>query len=148
MKKPLRNKKQIKRVPGKQRGLRYPVEFVAAELGIDCETLRRRCEEASFLVNGSGLKFREAYDALSLKSASESARRRRNLAEAEASEIDTLNKKGLFVYRTDHANAVKDLSIQTRTTIERAHYIPKDSRSRLIKELAEIKPSIAEASKK
>lgn len=141
-------KKRVKKFPVKERGLRYPVDFVAAELGVDTETLKRRCVDANFSTNGTGLKFSEAYDALSLKSVSEGARRRKNLAEAEASEIDTLNKKGLFVFRTDHANTVRDIAVQTRTTIERANYIPAESRKRLIKQITEIKPSTAEASKK
>lgn len=141
-------KKGRTKFPARKHGMKYPLDFIARELGIDTRTLVRRCEEVGMSSNGSGLKFSEVYDALSLKSASEAARRRRNLAEAEASEIDTLHKKGLFVYRTDHATVVKDLSVQTRTTIERAHYISKDSRSRLIKELSEIKPTVAEASKK
>lgn len=135
-------------MPGRERGLRYPHEFVASELGVDCETLRRRCGSAGFPVNGSGVTFSEAYDALSSKSESESARRRKNIAEAEASEIDTLNKKGLFVFRADHANAMKDSFVQVRVTVERAGYIPKDSRKRLLGELSEIKPSIAEPSNK
>lgn len=135
-------------MPGRERGLRYPHEFVSAEMGVDCETLRRRCGEAGFAINGDGVTFREAYDALSLKSVSESARRRKNLAEAEASEIDTLRKKGEFVFRSDHASTVRDMAVQTRVTVERAIYIPKDSRRRLIGELAEIKPQVAEASHK
>jgi hypothetical protein len=138
-------KKQKRRlITRKERGLRYPVEYVASELGIDRTTLDRRCEEAGFHLNGAGLTFREAYDALSLKSASEAARRRKNLAEAEASEIDTLNKKGQFVFRIDHANSVKDLAVQTRVKIESAIYIGKEDRRRLIKEISEIKPAIAE----
>lgn len=143
----MKKSRQVKRVAGQKRGLRYPMEFVAAELGVDCETLRRRCGEAEFPVNGTGIKFSEAYDALSLKSASEEARRRKNLAEAEASEIDTLAKKGLFLYRSDYVNYIKDFSVQVRVTTERAAYIPKDSRARLIKEFAELKPSAAEARK-
>lgn len=136
-----------KRTAIEKRGLRYSHEYVAAELGVDRDTLVRRCSDAGFPVNGTGIKFSEAYDALSLKSTSEAARRRRTLAQAEASEIDTLNKKGLFVFRTDHANAVRDLAVQTRTTIERAGYIPKDLRKKLIGEIAEIKPSVASSSK-
>jgi hypothetical protein len=136
------------RMPARERGLRYPIEFVASELGVDNQTLLRRCEDAGFGTNGTGLKFSEAYDALSLKSVSEAARRRKNLAEAEASEIDTLNKKKQFVFKTDHENIVKDLAVSTRVKIESARYIPIESRRKLIKEIAEIKPSAAEASHK
>jgi hypothetical protein len=140
-------KKQKRRlITRKERGLRYPVEYVASELGIDRTTLDRRCEEAGFHLNGAGLTFREAYDALSLKSASEAARRRKNLAEAEASEIDTRNKKGLTIVRTFYEYGITDLSVQTRVKIESASYITKEDRRRLIKEIAEIKPAIAEPS--
>jgi hypothetical protein len=134
-------KRRCKNVPSSKVGRRHPLDFVAAELGVDRQTLLRRCQDAGLSCNGSGLKFSEAYDALSLKSVSEAARRRKTLAEAESSEIDTLQKKGLLMYRNDHAMTVKDIAVQTRVTVERADYVPKDSRKRLLKELAEIKPS-------
>jgi hypothetical protein len=142
------NDKTRKRMPARERGLRYPLEFVAAELGVDVVTLRRRCEDAGFGLNGSGLKFSEAHDAWSLKSLSEAARRRKNMAEAEASEIDTINKKRQFVFKVDHENVVKDLAVKTRTDIERMSFLTKEQRHRVIKALAEIKPSAAESSHK
>ena len=123
------------------------IAWWADEWGIGYMTLRRRII-AKFGETNRKFRAREAFDAYSAKSESEEARRRKNLAEAEASEIDTLNKKGLFVFRDDHANSVKDLAVQTRTTVESASYLTKEERRRLIKELAEIKPVIAEPSHK
>ena len=133
--------------PRLPRGVKHSIEFVSFELGVDRKTLERRCEDAGVDLT-DGLKFRDAYDALSLKSVSEAARRRKNMAEAEASEIDTLNKRGLFVFRKDHENIVKDVAVSTRVKIESAHYIPMESRRKLIREISEIKPSAAERSHK
>lgn len=142
------SEKRIKRVPGRERGLRYPLEFVAAELGVDAQTLIRRCEDAGFGTNGTGLKFSEAYDALSLKSQSEAARRRKNLAEAEASEIDTLNKKRQFIFKSDHETIVKDIAVKSRVEIQRMDFLTKDQRRRVIETLAQIKPIAAAVSHK
>lgn len=135
-------------MPASARGLRYPLEFLAAELGVDQQTLLRRCEDAGFRSNGKGLKFSEAYDALSLKSVSEAARRRKTLAEAEASEIDTLNKRGKFGFLTDFENSMKDWSTRYRVTVESASYVPGDARKRLLKELHEVKADPVEPSNK
>lgn len=131
-----------------QRGLRYPVEFVAAELGVDRKTMERRCEASGFHLNGAGLTFREAYEALSSRSEDAAAIRRKRLADAASSETDALNKQRKFVFRDDHKNIVKDLAVQTRVRIESASYITQESRRRLAKEIAEIKPGIAEPSHK
>lgn len=131
-----------------KRGLRYPVQHVAAELGVDVQTLNRRCEASGFHLNGEGVTFREAFDALTAKSESESAHRRKKIAEAEAAEIDTLNKRGLFMFRANYESGIKDFSVQTKQKVLGAGYIPEDSRKRLVKELAEIKPSVAEPSHK
>lgn len=133
-------------IPRERRGLRYPVEYVAGELGVDRKTLERRCEASGFHLNGAGLTFREAYDALSQKSESEAAIRRKRVADAEASEVNTLNLRNQFVFKTDHENIVKDLAVSTRVKVESAHYIPMESRRKLIKEMAEIKPEVAKAS--
>jgi hypothetical protein len=125
----------------RDKGLRYPVEFVAAELGVDRKTLERRCEASGFHLNGAGLTFREAYDALSQKSESEAAIRRKRIAEAESAEIETMERKGMTIIKTDHKNIIRDWSTKLRVHIESAVYIPMDSRRKLIQELAEIKPS-------
>lgn len=130
----------------RDRGLRYPVEFVAGELGVDRKKLERQVEAAGFHLNGAGLTFREAYDALSQKSESDGAIRRKRIADAEASEVNTLNLRKQFVFKTDHENIVKDLAVSTRVKIESAAYIPMESRRKLIKEVAEIKLETAKAS--
>jgi hypothetical protein len=123
------------------------IAWWADEWGIDYLSLRRRII-AKFGETKRTFKAREAFDAYFSRSEAEEARRRKNIAEAEASEIDTLNKKGLFVFRNSHANSVEDLATQTRTTVEAANHISKESRKRLLKALSEIKPSIAEPSHK
>jgi hypothetical protein len=133
-------------IPREKRGLRYPVEFVAAELGVDRKRLDRACEAANFHLNGAGIKFSEAYDALTQRSESDSAIRRKRIAEAEASEVNTLNLRKQFVFKADHENIVKDLAVSTRVKIESAHYIPMESRRKLAKEVAEIKLETAKAS--
>lgn len=132
----------------RDKGLRYPVEFIAAELGVDRKNLERKVEAAGFHHNGTGLTFREAYDALSQKSESDAAIRRKRIADAEASETNTLNLRRQFVFKSDHENIVKDLAVSTRVKIESAHYIPMESRRKLAKEIAEIKPAAAESSHK
>lgn len=142
-------KRDAKKMPAEKRGLRYPVEFVAAELGVDAETLRRRCEASGFKLNGAGLTFAEAYDALTQKSEDAAARRRKNIADAENSEIDTLNKKGKFMFRDYYETAIRDIAVQTRVTVERATYIPKPARARLISDLkAGVRPPPATPSNK
>jgi hypothetical protein len=54
----------------------------------------------------------------------------------------------LFVFRDDYANSIEDLAVQARVKIESASYISKEDRRRLIKDLAEIKVSLAEPSHK
>jgi hydroxylamine reductase (hybrid-cluster protein) len=144
MAKPKHEKKKL--LSRRDKGLRYPVEFVAAELGVDRKTLERRCEASGFHLNGAGLTFREAYDALSQKSESDSAIRRKRIADAEASEVNTLNLRNQFVFKTDHENIVKDLAVSTRVRIESAHYIPMESRRKLVKEVASIKLETAKSS--
>jgi hypothetical protein len=129
MAKPKHEKKKL--LSRRDKGLRYPVEFVAAELGVDRKTLERRCEASGFHLNGAGLTFREAYDALSQKS---------------ESEVNTLNLRNQFVFKTDHENIVKDLAVSTRVRIESAHYIPMESRRKLVKEVASIKLETAKSS--
>jgi hypothetical protein len=121
--------------------------WLADELGIDRMMLRRRII-AKFGNSDRKFTVREAFDAYSARSESEEARRRKNLADAEASEIDSLNKRKLFMFRTHYENGVKDLAVQTRTTIEAASYISKEDRRRLVKQIAEIKASVAEPSHK
>lgn len=122
--------------------------WLADELGVDRLTLRNRII-AKFGNTDRKFTVREAFEAQSARGESEEARRRKNIADAEASEIDTLNKKGLFVFRADHANSVKDVAVQVRTTVEAAAYLSKDGRKRLINELAEnVKPVVAEPSHK
>lgn len=117
-------------------------------MGVDRLTLRNRII-AKFGNTDRKFTVREAFEAQSARGESEEARRRKNIADAEASEIDTLNKKGLFVFRADHANSVKDVAVQVRTTVEAAAYLSKDGRKRLINELAEnVKPVVAEPSHK
>jgi hypothetical protein len=123
------------------------IDWWADEWGVDKMALRRRII-AKFGDTRRKFKAREAFDAFFLRSEAEEARRRKNVADAEASEIDTLNKKGQFVFRDSHANSVEDLATQTRTTVEAASYISKENRKRLLKALLEIKPSIAETSHK
>ena len=132
----------------RDKGLRYPVEYVAAELGVDRKTLERRCEAAGFHLNGAGLTFREAYSGLSQKAEKEAARHSREVAEAKSAEIDALNKQRMFVFKTDHENVVKDFAVQTRVIIENEKEIPLSARHKLIKKIAEIKPSVAEVSHK
>ena len=90
----------------------------------------------------------EAFEALMAQSESEEARRRKNIAAAEASEINVLNKRKQFLFREDHVNSVKDLAAQVRVTIESARYLKEKDRRRLAKEIAEIKPLVAEPSHK
>lgn len=144
MKKPKPKKKKL--LSRRDKGLRYPVEFVAAELGVDRKTLERRVETAGFHLNGAGLTFREAYEALSQKSESDSAIRRKRIADAEASEVNTLNLRKQFVFKTDHENIVKDLAVSTRVVIESEQQIPMGVRRRLIKRVSEIKIETAKAS--
>jgi hypothetical protein len=140
-------KSKRKVIPRDKRGLHYPVEFVAAELGVDRKRLDRACEAANFHFNGAGIKFSEAYDALTQRSESDAAIRRKRIADAEASEVNTLNLRKQFVFKTDHENIVKDLSVSTRVVIENETGIPMEVRRRLIKKVSEIKPEVAKASK-
>lgn len=133
-------------MPERERGLRYSLEFVASEMGQDRETLRRQCEAAGFRANGQGITFREATDALLRKSETRAAINRKHIADAEASEVNTLNLRKQFVFKADHENIVKDLAVSTRVKIESAAYIPMESRRKLIKEVAEIKLETAKAS--
>ena len=131
-----------KKLSRRDKGLRYPVEFVAAELGVDRKTLERRVEASGFHLNGAGLTFREAYKALSEKFTAEAALRRKNNAAAENAELDALLKRKTFIELG--VAMCSDVAVKTRVAIEGADYIPLASRHRLIKEVAEIKPSVSE----
>src|ERR1051326_6079048 len=95
------------RKPARERGARYPIEYVASELGIDRMLLLRECTKAE-IDTSNGLKFSEAYAALSGKIEAEKSRRRRQDAEVENKELDVLNKRKQFVFREDHLNIVRD----------------------------------------
>lgn len=130
------------------RGAKYPVEFVASELGVDRKALIRRLEEIGIIPNGAGITFREAFRGLSNREEEKQEALATKRTLRESAQIDTLHKKGQFVFRTDHANAIKDAAVQTRVTIERASYIPRESRKRLIDEVSEIRLTVAEPSNK
>ena len=115
------------------------IDWWADEWGIDPLSLRRRIIDR-FGETRRKFKAREAFDAFFRKSESEEARRRKNIAEAEASEIDTENKRRQFGYLTDFEFSMKDWSTRYRTTVEGAGYLPLEGRKRLIKQLLEVKP--------
>jgi hypothetical protein len=108
-------------------------------MSVDRVTLARRIA-ASFGTSQKTLTVAEAVDAWTAKSESEEARRRRNLAEAESSEIDAQIKRGKFMPRSLHHHVVADLGAQTRTRIASARYISKEARVKLGKEIAAIEP--------
>jgi hypothetical protein len=123
----------------RQRGERYPVEYVASELGVDRKMLVRRLETAAVVYNGEGITFREAFDAISAKSEIEADRARQKKAEAESAEIDAAQKKGRLMLKSEHEAVVSELAVRTRAAIQSAEYIPKEDRQRLTRELAEVK---------
>lgn len=135
------------RKPARERGARYPVGYVASELGIDVSMLVRECTKAE-IDTSKGLKFSEAYTALSGKIEAEKSRRRLRDTEVEDKELDVLNKRKKFVFRSDHVNIVKDFAVKVRVAIESERSLPVAMRKRLAARIAEIKPSTAEASHK
>lgn len=135
------------RRPARERGARYPLNYVASELGIDPTMLLRECTKAEIDAS-NGLKFSEAYTALSGKIEAEKSRRRRQDADVEDKEIDVLNKRKKFVFREDHINIVRDFAVKVRVAIESERSLPTATRKRLAAKLAEIKPAAAEASHK
>lgn len=135
------------RKPARERGARYPIGYVASELGIDVTMLVRECTKAE-IDTSNGLKFSEAYAALSGKIEAEKSRRRRQDAEVEDKEIDVLNKRKKFVFREDHINVVRDFAVKVRVAIESERELPAAARKRIAAKLAEIKPTAAEPSHK
>lgn len=135
------------RKPARERGARYPLGYVASELGIDVNMLVRECTKAE-IDTSNGLKFSEAHTALSGKIEAEKSRRRRQDAEVEDKEIDVLNKRKKFVFREDHINIVRDFAVQVRVAIESERSLPAAIRKRLAARLAQIKPDVAEPSHK
>jgi hypothetical protein len=127
----------------RERGEHYPVNHVADELGVDRNTLKRRLEEIGIRPNGSGITFREAYSALSNRREEEEESRRTKRALRESAELDAARQKSQLVLRRNHESIVTDIAVQTRGIIERASYIPMDSRKKLTKELAGIRVELA-----
>lgn len=106
---------------------------------MDKSTLHRRLNEAHIDANGGGITFREAYAALTTHKQREESRALREKIEVETAQIDHMKAKGELVLKKEHDFTIVDLARQTRTTIENAAYIPKDSRKRLAKEIGSIR---------
>ncbi len=119
--------------------MRYPVEWVASEFGVDRKTLRRKLE-AIGVDCSNGVTLNEAHEAETKRSESEEARRRKTIAEAKSAEIDAQLKEGKFMPRSLYIQVVSDLAAQTRVVIESARYISRELRMRLGKEIAVIEP--------
>lgn len=75
------------------------------------------------------------------------ANTRKKLADARTAEIDLELKQKLYVYKRDHLNAVSDLGTKTRLEIERADFINKDQRRKLILSIQAIEPMELEPAK-
>lgn len=127
-------------MPAKKRtrGERYPVEWVAAEFGVDRKTLARRLD-AKGVDSSEGVTLHEAFDAWTGKLAGEKERLRKVTEEANLAEIETAEKRGTLILKSESKRLISDLAAQTRMKIEEATYIPKPDRIRLTKELAAIK---------
>lgn len=131
----------------RKRGQRYPEEFVAAELGVDRKALKRACELTGVHVNGAGLTFKEAYAALSERDEDAKARRRKNIAEAEAAELDTAKKRGETIFLSDHKAITQDVATKVRVEIQGMKFLTPELQRKVIEKLREIKPSAAEGRK-
>lgn len=135
------------RKPAKERGVRYPVGYVASELGIDVSMLVRELTKAE-IDTSEGIKFSEAYTALSGKIEAEKSRRRRQDAEVENAEIDLAHKRGLFAYIEDCIARLRDYATKVRVFIEGCRWLSKEDRKRLLDGLKEIKPELPNPSNK
>lgn len=127
----------------RKRGLKYPEEFVASELGIDRAALKRACEASEIHVNGAGLTFAQAYAALSARHQDAAARRRKNNAEAEAAELDTAKKRGETIFLPDHKAVIQDIATKLRVEIQGMKFLSSEQQRKVIEKLREIKPSAA-----
>lgn len=133
------------RKPARERGARYPIEYVASEIGIDRMLLVRECGKAE-IDTSNGLNFREAYAALSGKIEAEKSRRRRQDAEVEDKELDVQHKRGLFGYLTEFSIIIRDYATKIRVYVESCTWLSKADRQRLIVGLREIKAELPKAS--
>lgn len=118
---------------------RLAVNFLAVLCGVDRATLGRKLL-SRFGSNQKKFTVAESFEALTARSESDEARRRRNIAEAESAEIETQIKREKFMPRSLHEHVVSDLGKQTRVIIESARFIPKESRVKLGKLIAAIEP--------
>ena len=121
----------------RERGKRYPVEFVASELGVDRKRLIRRLEDMGIDMS-AGVTFREAFDALTARQEAEADRARRQKAEADTAQMDAETKRGTLMLTSRHREWVKELGTQTRVKVMEAN-IPEPAKKRLLASIAEIK---------
>lgn len=121
--------------------MRYPVEYVASELGVDRKRLIRQLEAAGTDFS-QGVTFQEAFDALTSKAEREADRDRRIKAEARSAEMTAAEKEKTLMLRAEHETVVRELAVQTRARVQSAGYIEKEHRQRLTRELAEIEVTI------
>jgi hypothetical protein len=122
----------------RKRQARYPVEFVASELGVDRKRLVARLEAAGFATQ-EGIKFREAFEALTAKADQESDRARRLKAEAESAEIDAATKKGELMLTSNHVRWVREYGTEVRSKTMQAAHISQESKRKLCNAFAEIR---------
>lgn len=125
-------KANIKARPRRQR---YPVEWVAAEFGVDRKTLSRKLD-AIGVDYSNGITLKEAHEAETRRNESEEARRRKNNAEAEAAELDLKQRNGVIA--KEFGRMAADIAIKARTIISSTEHISALSRPKVIAEMKDI----------
>lgn len=116
---------------------KYSVNSIAKAFGVDRNALTVRLTDAG-IDTSDGVTLHDAFCAWARREASEDARRRRNVAEAETAEMQNAEKKGTLMLTSKHLRWVRDIGTRVRAVITSSS-LSEDAKKKLCAEISRIK---------